>query len=155
MRSAREGLWRLHRQVGSPRKVESLATLKEPPGLKLAQQAWLAAPGQGLGAKSSAREGVKGASAEGGGRALRKRTHVEYAEEAQPAQAVRRAAEEEARRRKQEGHTGVRVGRTFQAAVPDWAHGKEATAPGPGLPADRNDKLQLASFPCAQSGTPA
>ena len=112
-------------------------------GSRKAQAAtiWLATPSQGMGAGSSVREGVKACThAEGGGRARRKRTHVEYAEDAQEAQAVRRAAAEEARRRRTQGQTGVRVGRKFQAEVPNWAHGREATAPGP--PPDRNDELQ-------------
>ena len=110
-------------------------------GSRKAQAAtiWLATPSQGMGVGSSVREG-EGTRAEGGGRARRKRTHVEYAEDAQEAQAVRRAAAEEARRRKTQGQTGVRVGRKFQAEVPYWAHGREATAPGP--PLDRNDELQ-------------
>ena len=112
-------------------------------GSRKAQAAtvWLATPSQGMGAGSSVREGVKACThAEGGGRARRKRAHVEYAEDAQEAQAVRRAAAEEARRRRTQGQTGVRVGRKFQAEVPNWAHGREATAPGP--PPDRNDELQ-------------
>ena len=103
---------------------------------------WLATTGQGTGAGSSVREDLKGTGAEGGGRARRKRTHVEYAEDAQDAQAVRRAAAEEARRRRTQGHTGVRVGRKFQAEVPEWTHGIDVMAPGP--PPDRNDELQLA-----------
>ena len=66
------------------------------------------------------------------GRARRKRTHVEYSEDAQEAQAVRRAAAEEARRRRTQGQTGVRVGRKFQAVVPDWEGGEAL---------DRNDEL--------------
>ena len=71
-------------------------------------------------------------NAEGAGRARRKRTHVEYSEDAQEAQAVRRAAAEEARRRRTQGQTGVRVGRKFQAVVPDWERGEAL---------DRNDEL--------------
>ena len=131
---------------------EVVAEQQEHPSLKTAQHqqasgqaatiSWLATPGQSTGAGSSVRDGVIGVNVEGGGRARRKRTHVEYAEDAQEAQAVRRAAAEEARRRRTQGQTGVRVGRKWQAEVPDWAHGREATAPG--LPPDRNDEIQLA-----------
>lgn len=122
-------------------EVESLgSSLKERPSLKAAQQArgqaatsWLAT--QGPGAGSPVRECVEqpDENAEDAGRARRKRTHVEYSEDAQEAQAVRRAAAEEARRRRTQGQTGVRVGRKFQAVVPDCWQGGEAL--------DRNDEL--------------
>jgi hypothetical protein len=96
-----------------------------------AATSWLATPGPGVG--SPVRESVEPrTNAEGAGRARRKRTHVEYSEDAQEAQAVRRAAAEEARRRRTQGQTGVRVGHKFQAVVPDWEGGE---AP------DRNDEL--------------
>ena len=120
-------------------EVESLgSSLKEHPSLKSAQLArgqaatsWLATPGPG--AASPVRECVElRTNAEGAGRARRKRTHVEYSEDAQEAQAVRRAAAEEARRRRTQGQTGVRFGRKFQAVVPDWEGGEAL---------DRNDEL--------------
>ena len=127
------------RKASAPEVENFGSSLKdERPSLKAAQQArgqaatsWLATPCPGAG--SPVRESVEPrTNAEGAGRARRKRTHVEYSEDAQEAQAVRRAAAEEARRRRTQGQTGVRVGHKFQAVVPDWEGGE---AP------DRNDEL--------------